>query len=332
MIIDILLMKQANFNAVRMAHYPNQTLFYELCTAFGLYAIDEANVETHGFDPGLRNNERNPANSQLWIPSILDRGVRMIEQNKNHGCAANNDGNLFCVAMITFNVRTCSTSRHAYSSASAHVCANSTTCTYAELWQYLACYDMFAAFGKDTVTHNKVKPRSSARCLVVLISCWPCNDRLAFVCRCVIAWSLGNESGYGAVHAAMAAYFRHRDSTRVVHYEGGGSATPSTDLICPMYARRPQIEALAKQHKDRPIVLCEYAHAMGNSSGNMNDYWELFESEPRCQGGFIWDWVDQGLLITERLPAYNGVEVGVDGSLFMLCTTEKFRFYTTACS
>ena len=65
----------------------------------------------------------------------------------------------------------------------------------------------------------------------------------------------------------MAAYFRHRDTTRIVHYEGGGSATVATDLICPMYARRSQIEKLAEQHSERPVVLCEYAHAMGNSSG-----------------------------------------------------------------
>jgi beta-galactosidase/beta-glucuronidase len=137
--------------------------------------------------------------------------------------------------------------------------------------------------------------------------------------RCIMGWSLGNESGYGAVHAAMAAYFRHRDPTRFVHYEGGGSATPSTDLICPMYARRTQIEAglaaeaaghqIYPHHSNgRPVVLCEYAHAMGNSSGNMADYWDLFEGHPRCQGGFIWDWVDQGLLITEQYPAYQGVQ------------------------
>ena len=111
------------------------------------------------------------------------------------------------------------------------------------------------------------------------------------------------------MHSAMAALLRHRDETRIVHYEGGGSATGATDLICPMYARRAQIEQLAAVHKDRPVVLCEYAHAMGNSTGNMDDYWALFESHPRCQGGFIWDWVDQGLLITERLPAFRGVEV-----------------------
>lgn len=107
----------------------------------------------------------------------------------------------------------------------------------------------------------------------------------------------------------MAAFFRHRDATRVTHYEGGGSATPATDLICPMYPRRAQIEAMAAEHADRPVVLCEYAHAMGNSSGNFFDYWDLFESNPRCQGGFIWDWVDQGLLLTEGYPAFQGVQV-----------------------
>lgn len=88
MVTDILLMKQANFNAVRMSHYPNTQRFYQLCTALGLYAIDEANLETHGFDAALCKNYLNPANSQLWTPCMLDRAVRMFEQNKNHGFVA----------------------------------------------------------------------------------------------------------------------------------------------------------------------------------------------------------------------------------------------------
>jgi beta-galactosidase len=92
------------------------------------------------------------------------------------------------------------------------------------------------------------------------------------------------------MHAAMAGYLRHRDPDRVLHYEGGGSSTVSTDLICPMYARGPRIEQMAKQHTDRPVVLCEYAHAMGNSGGGLSEYWQLFESNSRCQGGFVWDW------------------------------------------
>lgn len=86
MVADILLMKQANFNAVRMSHYPNTQRFYQLCTALGLYVIDEANLETHGFDAALCKNYLNPANSQLWSACMLDRAVRMFEQNKNHGC------------------------------------------------------------------------------------------------------------------------------------------------------------------------------------------------------------------------------------------------------
>ena len=88
----------------------------------------------------------------------------------------------------------------------------------------------------------------------------------------------------------MSAFIRHRDPSRVMHYEGGGSCTPATDLICPMYARTQQIESMAKQHPDRPVVLCEYAHAMGNSGGGLAEYWSLFESNDCCQGGFIWDW------------------------------------------
>jgi beta-galactosidase len=115
---DACLMKQFNFNAVRCSHYPNHPLWYEICTAYGLYCIDEANVETHGFDPGLRNNPSNPACSPVWLSSIVDRGVRMFERDKNHAC--------------------------------------------------------------------------------------------------VIMWSLGNESGYGAAHDAMAGYLKNRDTSRLV--------------------------------------------------------------------------------------------------------------------
>ena len=126
---------------------------------------------------------------------------------------------------------------------------------------------------------------------------------------CIILWSLGNESGYGAVHDAMYQWTKRVDSSRPIQYEGGGSDTYATDIICPMYART-DTETL--QHRDlghkpslnkwvgfaneeRPIILCEYAHAMGNSLGNFSDYWEMFREHRRVQGGFIWDWVDQGL-------------------------------------
>ena len=125
----------------------------------------------------------------------------------------------------------------------------------------------------------------------------------------IIIWSLGNESGYGAAHDAMYQWTKRTDPSRPVQYEGGGSNTAATDIICPMYARTHQ--DLPRAHGEttkyglnrwvgmpgekRPIILCEYAHAMGNSLGNFNDYWDIFREHPRLQGGFIWDWVDQGL-------------------------------------
>lgn len=127
-------------------------------------------------------------------------------------------------------------------------------------------------------------------------------------CRCVVAWSLGNEAGYGPVHDSMAAYMRHRDRSRVIHYEGGGSSTPATDLLCPMYARLAQIETFAEKNPGRPVVLCEYAHAMGNSGGGLAEYWHLFNSNPRCQGGFIWDWCDLC-----RVPCVGGIAAAGSG-------------------
>ncbi|CAD7702984.1 unnamed protein product [Ostreobium quekettii] len=199
MVKDILLMKQHNFNAVRCSHYPNHTRWYELCSEYGLYVVDEANVETHGFDPGFRANDFNPACSSLWFHAIVDRGIGMFERDKNFPC--------------------------------------------------------------------------------------------------ILMWSLGNESGYGPAHLSMAAYIRAKDPYTPVHYEGGGSRTPATDVICPMYARVEQVVSLAElPGETRPVVLCEYAHSMGNSTGNFKEYWDAFDRLPYAQGGFIWDWVDQGLV------------------------------------
>ena len=140
---------------------------------------------------------------------------------------------------------------------------------------------------------------------------------------CIIIWSLGNESGYGANHRAMYAWTRKVDPTRPIQYEGGGSDTDVTDIICPMYARvdedtpspygRPRYGIknwIDVEGEGRPLILCEYAHAMGNSLGNFADYWSAFRSHPRLQGGFIWDWVDQGL---ERLAEDGTVFYGYGG-------------------
>ncbi|MDR9826229.1 beta-galactosidase [Vibrio sp. FNV 38] len=128
----------------------------------------------------------------------------------------------------------------------------------------------------------------------------------------IILWSLGNESGHGANHNAMYAWSKQFDPSRPVQYEGGGSNTTATDIIAPMYARVDSViedEAVPKwpikkwislPNEQRPLILCEYAHAMGNSLGSFDQYWHAFREFPRLQGGFIWDWVDQGLTKTDE--------------------------------
>ncbi len=129
----------------------------------------------------------------------------------------------------------------------------------------------------------------------------------------IIMWSLGNESGDGAAHAAAAAWVRHHDPTRPLHYEGPlmhdlYAAAPVTDVVCPMYSEIDDIVAWARSGRDprRPLIMCEYSHAMGNSNGSLADYWDAFESTHGLQGGFIWEWLDHGL---ERDPV-DGVPVG----------------------
>ncbi|GAG27375.1 unnamed protein product, partial [marine sediment metagenome] len=134
----------------------------------------------------------------------------------------------------------------------------------------------------------------------------------------IIMWSLGNESGYGPNHDALAGWIRGYDSTRLVHYEGainknwhGGNKV--TDVICPMYPAVEQIIEFAKNSKDtRPLIMCEYAHSMGNSTGNLKEYWSAIESYHGLQGGFIWDWVDQGITKIDK----NGVEYWAYGGDF----------------
>ncbi len=194
MIQDIKLLKQNNINAVRTSHYPDDPQWYELCDLYGIYLIDEANLETHGQGGYL-------SNVPSWHSAFVDRAVRMVERDKNHPS--------------------------------------------------------------------------------------------------VIIWSLGNESGCGPNHAAMAAWIRDYDPTRPIHYEGavGEPRDPYyVDMRSRMYARIPEIVRMATDPRDeRPMVLCEYAHAMGNSVGNLKEYWDAIRTHKRLIGGFIWDWVDQGL-------------------------------------
>ncbi len=110
----------------------------------------------------------------------------------------------------------------------------------------------------------------------------------------IIIWSLGNEAGDGVNFEATSAWIKQRDPTRLVHYERAGTK-PHTDIVCPMYAPISYLVRYARKEQTRPMILCEYAHAMGNSVGNFQDYWDAIEKYKHLQGGFIWDYADQGL-------------------------------------
>ncbi len=127
----------------------------------------------------------------------------------------------------------------------------------------------------------------------------------------VIVWSMGNEAGDGVNFVKASDWIRRRDPTRPVHYEQA-KEKPHVDIVSPMYARIPEVIEYAQKNPDRPMILCEYAHAMGNSVGNLQDYWDAFEKYPALQGGHIWDWVDQGL----RHQTGQGVEFWAYGGDF----------------
>ncbi len=209
MVRDVQLMKQFNVNAVRASHYPNNPEFYKLCDEYGLYVIDEANLETHGIGGQLSNNPN-------WNTAFMERAIRMVERDKNHPS--------------------------------------------------------------------------------------------------IIFWSLGNEAGSGPNHASMAQWIRQFDPTRFIHYEGaqGVPTDPSyVDMISRMYPTVEQLIDLGTRTNDtRPVIVCEYAHSMGNSTGNLQDYWDAIRQHKRLIGGFIWDWMDQGLVKKsesgEEYWAYGG--------------------------
>ncbi len=202
MLQDVLLMKQYNINTVRTSHYPNDPVFYELCDTYGLYVIDECDVETHGF--GALGEINRLSDDPAWEAAYVDRMIRMVERDKNHPS--------------------------------------------------------------------------------------------------IIMWSLGNESGYGCNHRAMAEKGREIDPTRLIHYEGEHHAREETgkegcvsDVASQMYTAIPKLIRQARDGSKRPLILCEYAHAMGNGPGMLKDYWDTFYKYRRLQGGCVWDWIDQGL-------------------------------------
>ncbi len=192
MLNDIRLMKQGNINTVRTAHYPNVPEWYDLCDEYGLYVIDEANVESHGMGYGKESLAHVPS----WAAAHLDRTIRMVERDKNHPC--------------------------------------------------------------------------------------------------IIVWSLGNEAGNGVNFEKTYDWIKQRDASRPVQYERAGHAR-NTDIFCPMYMSIGEMLSYASKPQTRPLIQCEYMHAMGNSEGNFADYWDAFNKTPYLQGGCIWDWVNQGI-------------------------------------
>ncbi len=197
MIADIKLMKQNNINSVRTSHYPNHPRWYELCDQYGLYVMDEANLESHDlWERGILIGEL-PA----WKSAMIDRAVSMVERDKNHPS--------------------------------------------------------------------------------------------------IIIWSLGNECGWGENFEAMEQAIEQIDDSRLIHYEGRNEPYHGTlshhDFISNMYISIEDMIKFTAEDTSRPVILNEYAHSMGNSTGNFDQYWEAFYSYPRLQGGYIWDWVDQGL-------------------------------------
>lgn len=191
---DIKLMKRANINAVRTSHYPNDPHWYTLCDEYGIYVIDEANIESEGMGYAP---EKTLANNPEWEKAHLDRIKRMVERDKNHPS--------------------------------------------------------------------------------------------------IITWSMGNEAGDGINFKIASEWLHERDPTRPVHYERAERRS-HTDIVCPMYPSITWLIDYATHERTRPLIMCEYAHSMGNSTGNLKEYWDTIRKYKHLQGGFIWDWVDQGLL------------------------------------
>ena len=209
---DLALMKQHNINAVRTSHYPNDARFLDLCDEYGLYVIDETDLESHGtITSDSYDNYSMMPNMESYREAFVDRAERMVCRDRNHAC--------------------------------------------------------------------------------------------------IIMWSLGNESGYGPSHDAMAARIRELDVTRPIHYESAFDAAV-VDVVSVMYHSVERlIEEGASTVDQRPFFLCEYAHAMGNSPGSLGDYWDAIYASPRLMGGCVWEWADHGIRMKDERGewfAYGG--------------------------
>lgn len=205
---DVKQMKALNFNAVRTSHYPNDPYFYDLCDKYGLYVMDEANIESHGMHYEM---DKTIGNDPVWEYAHLLRMERMVKRDKNHPS--------------------------------------------------------------------------------------------------VLFWSMGNESGNGWNFYKGYQYIKGLDSSRPIHYELAHYDW-NTDIESRMYRRIPFLIDYALSNHTKPFLQCEYAHAMGNSVGNFQEYWDVYEHYPKLQGGFIWDFIDQGLYKTlpngKKIVTYGG--------------------------
>ena len=229
MLKDIEVLKKLNINAVRTSHYPNSPLWYDLCDQYGIYLVDEGNIESHAMGYGDKTLARNP----LYYEAHQQRDRRMVLRDYNHPS--------------------------------------------------------------------------------------------------VIIWSMGNECGNGRNFLDSYDWIKAYDTTRPVQFEQAhesslgplGKTMRNTDIVCPMYPTHEWCEEYcASSDNPRPLILCEYAHAMGNSMGGFKEYWDLVRKYPAFQGGFIWDFVDQALAWKDPLSGkltwrfggdYNNVDVS-DGN------------------
>ena len=215
---DLRLMKQANINMIRTAHYPNSPLFYELCDRYGFYVMDEANQESHDYGLGNKILGDNPE----WTLAHVDRALALVQRDKNHPC--------------------------------------------------------------------------------------------------VVFWSLGNEGGAGRNMQAMADTIQAIDASRIIFSDTDLSVSAFND---PSYYTPGKFKEYAREKRDKPIFMREYAHAMGNSVGNLQEYWDVIEANDHVSGAAIWDWVDQG--IAKKINP--GYKKGVENSGSLLLKEGEFWAY-----
>ena len=232
---DVRLMKRLNINSVRTSHYPNDPYFYELCDRYGLYVVDEANIETHG-KGGLLSND------PQWITPFLERVSRMVIRDRNHP------------SVIMWSLGNESGCGPAHAAAAG----------------WAKDYDPTRLIHYEGAQGQPMHP------LYV-----PLKRTSAAAFTSVMA--ADNQPAAGQVKKPR---------------NGGNPTDPAyVDILSRMYPTAAQLEQMALNPMlDRPVMMCEYAHSMGNSTGGLNDYWKLIRTHAGLLGGHIWDWVEQGLV------------------------------------